>query len=117
MADAVWQYTAKSAPPGVAAVAAASASQDEIAGVAKFSRKNRRRQGGQGGQGGQGQREGAQPEKAEKPQEGRGKRHSDGPPPSACNMHWKWGKNAHYCSAKTSCPWVNDVKPPQDKAK
>ena len=48
---------------------------------------------------------------------GRGPRHPDGPPESACDMHWKWGRSAHHCSNWEQCPWKDQVSPPQDKKK
>ena len=36
----------------------------------------------------------------------RGNPHPDGPPPNACNLHWKYGKAALKCRKEDKCPWA-----------
>ena len=48
----------------------------------------------------------------------RGERHPDGPPESACNQHYRWGRGAFFCSQRDSCPWRDEKEycaPPQDR--
>ena len=42
-----------------------------------------------------------------KPQGREGEPHPDGPPPNACNTHYKYGKAAFTCRKKDSCPWAH----------
>ena len=42
--------------------------------------------------------------KSDKP--ARDKPHADGPPPEACNTHWKYGKAAFKCRKPEVCPWA-----------
>ena len=35
------------------------------------------------------------------------KPHPDGPPPDACNTHYKYGKSAFKCRKPDSCPWAS----------
>ena len=37
----------------------------------------------------------------------RGNPHPDGPPPSACNTHYKYGRGAFKCRKPDSCPWAS----------
>ena len=41
---------------------------------------------------------------------GRGEPHSDNPPASACNTHWKYGRSAFICRKKDTCPWAHLAK-------
>ena len=43
-----------------------------------------------------------------------GNPHEDGPPPEACMNHYRWGKSAYYCRAKSTCPWKSFANPPED---
>ena len=45
------------------------------------------------------------------PKPGRGNPHPDGPPPQACNTHWKYGKSAFKCRKPGSCPWEHYSNP------
>ena len=40
--------------------------------------------------------------------------HEDGPPPGACMNHYRHGKKAYFCRAKSTCPWRNLEAPPKD---
>ena len=49
---------------------------------------------------------------AKKPkQRDRGHPHPDGPPETACYLHWKFGRSAYTCKKKGSCPWRDFTKP------
>ena len=49
---------------------------------------------------------------AKKPQKkDRGHPHPDGPPETACYLHWRFGRSAYACKKKSSCPWKNYIKP------
>ena len=49
-------------------------------------------------------------------QKNKGPRHPDNPPFQGCQMHWKWGKSAFFCSEPSSCPWKNIFSPkPENK--
>ena len=37
----------------------------------------------------------------------KGAPHPDGPPPGACNTHYKYGKAAFTCRKKDTCPWAS----------
>ena len=37
----------------------------------------------------------------------RGTPHPDGPPSTACNLHWKYGRSAFKCWKPDTCPWAN----------
>ena len=41
----------------------------------------------------------------------RGDPHPDGPPPNACNLHWKYGRGAYTCRKKDTCPWAHYKAP------
>ena len=41
----------------------------------------------------------------------RGQPHPDGPPETACYLHWRFGKSAFKCKQKATCPWKNFCKP------
>ena len=45
----------------------------------------------------------------------RGTPHPDGPPDSACYLHWRFGKSAFTCKKKSTCPWKNFTKPKTKK--
>ena len=48
----------------------------------------------------------------------RGTKHPDLPPGewTGCNLHYRWGKSAHFCSEPATCPWKNifTPKPPKN---
>ena len=44
-------------------------------------------------------------------QKNRGHPHPDGPPETACYLHWKHGKSAYTCKKKSTCPWKSFTKP------
>ena len=44
----------------------------------------------------------------------RGNPHPDGPPASACNLHWKYGKSAFRCRKLETCPWAHYVPAKQN---
>ena len=63
--------------------------------------RNNNNRGNRGGQGrGGGGRGGGQGQ-------GRGPRHSSNPPDSCCDRHYRHGPESWYCTAPTTCPWVN----------
>ena len=70
-------------------------------------RGNRGARGGQSGQGGQGQQASTGAPK------NKGPRSPDLPPGewTGCGVHYKYGKNAHFCAEPASCPWKNIFKP------
>ena len=37
----------------------------------------------------------------------KGNPHPDGPPPGACNTHYKYGRSAFKCRKPDSCPWAS----------
>ena len=37
--------------------------------------------------------------------------HPDGPPETACRQHLLYGKQAHYCTDRTTCPWRDIISP------
>ena len=96
----------------------------EVAGVARGGRGGRGGRGFRGGRGRGGNRGGSaqsgtaqqsntsgdQNQSGGQPRH-RGPRHPDGPPPSGCSMHWKWGRSAFFCSEPGTCPWKNIFAP------
>ena len=38
-------------------------------------------------------------------------RHSDNPPDTVCRQHWRFGRSAHYCTDRVSCPWRDILTP------
>ena len=112
-ADAVFA-TLQSRTPTVAAVTPASgnygaaaynpaldASADapalQIAAYGNSRGQPQRRGGGRG-----------RPPQSNRPQgQGRGNPHPDGPPPTACNLHWKYGRGAFKCRKEETCPWAH----------
>ena len=38
-------------------------------------------------------------------------RHSDAPPETVCRQHWRYGKSAHYCTDRATCPWKDLLAP------
>ena len=78
----------------------------------------RGRRPGRGGFGGRGHQRGGQGQggRGQSQQRGRGDRHPDGPPETACKMHWRFGRSAYYCTQEDSCPWALSIgKPPRDQ--
>lgn len=47
----------------------------------------------------------------QKPKKNRGDPHPDGPPETACYLHWRYGRSAYTCKKKSSCPWKSFTKP------
>ena len=45
----------------------------------------------------------------------RGTPHPDGPPETACYLHWRFGKSAYTCKNKKKCPWKNYLAPKPKK--
>ena len=68
-----------------------------------------RGRGNRGGQSGQSQ----QPAAPSSGPKHKGPKHPDLPPGdwSGCGVHYKYGKNAHFCAEPASCPWKNVYKP------
>ena len=44
---------------------------------------------------------------ARPPPPSRGNPHPDGPPATACNLHWKYGRCAFDCRKRETCPWAH----------
>ena len=88
----------------VAAIRGSSGRGSGRGGGGRGNRGNRGGGRGRGGGGGQGQGRGGR----------RGTRHPDGPPDSACSMHFRWGKSSHFCTDPLNCPW-KDFIAPKDK--
>ena len=40
--------------------------------------------------------------------------HEDGPPPDACMNHYRHGRSAYCCRAKSTCSWRHISAPPKD---
>ena len=73
----------------------------------------RGRGGAAGGQGGRGGRQRPPPPNPTDPSTW-GSPHEDGPPSGACMNHYRHGRGAYYCRAKSSCPWRHIESPPAD---
>ena len=37
--------------------------------------------------------------------------HPDGPPDNACPIHYKHGRGAYFCAARSTCPWKDIIAP------
>ena len=71
---------------------------------------------GRGGRGRGGGRGGQQPQTSSNPSGNprhKGPKHPDLPAGewTGCGVHFKYGKNAHFCAEPASCPWKNIFKP------
>ena len=80
----------------------------EVAAVTRGGRGgrgNRGNRGNRGGRGGRGGSAGAAPPRH------KGTKHPDLPDGDwkGCQMHFKWGKGAYFCSEPASCPWKNVI--------
>ena len=40
-----------------------------------------------------------------------GQPHPDGPPETACPVHWQWGRSAYYCAGRAYCLWKDNISP------
>ena len=82
-------------------------------------RGGRGRGGGRGGQNGQNQSNSGQSNQSNQSSQSggarpRGTRHPDLPEGDGfCNMHFRWGRGAFFCSDPGSCPWKNVFTPKQ----
>ena len=108
-ADVVWASNAASIS---VAATLTKTSTAEVAATGKPNRGGRNnRGGGRGGGnsgGGSGNSGGGSGGGTKK---GRGPRHSDNPPESACNVHWRFGKAAWHCADRHGCPWRDYESP------
>ena len=130
LADDIHDNTAR--PATVAAVAAARSAanadetlpaipypEPEVAAIrgGRGGRGNRGFRGG--GRGGGGNRGGGQAPASGQPQARRfrGPKHPDLPDGEwrGCALHYKWGRNAHFCAEPSTCPWRNIFTPKQPK--
>ena len=90
---------------------------EEIAAASAFNRgRGRGRFRGRGRSRGQSRGRGGKPHPSQRAGgTTRGERHADGPPESACNQHWNWGRQAFFCGRKSTCPWRDECSPPQEQ--
>ena len=113
-ADSVWSSNSANTTVVSALTKDSAASADaEVAAATGSSKprgnrggRNNRNNRGQGQGGGAGNNSGNGNNKAN-----RGPRHSDNPPNSACNVHWKFGKGAWHCADRHGCPWRDYESP------
>ena len=114
-ADDVYATLGISNSPQVGANAAA-AQDPQLAAFGKGSQNKQQKQNGPGqkknqNQGGQKQNQNQNKNQNNTTKPRRGKRHEDGPPDTACDRHWKYGKNCWYCVKPLKCPWKDYIVP------
>ena len=99
----------------VAAVTQAAGGQEQE--IAAF--KHRGRGGNRGGRSGRGRGRGQQRQRPPPPDPNDrttwGNPHDDGPPPDACMNHYRFGRSAYFCRAKSTCSWRDLSNPPDDR--
>ena len=105
--------TAHAATKSGAAVAAVE--EEEIAAFRRQQPQQKKKPKPQGQQAGQKSGQKGSQRQGGTQQKGRGDPHPDGPPESACQIHWQWGKSAYYCKKPHSCPWQSFTTPPPNK--
>ena len=98
-ADSVWS-TLQTRGSAVSAVIDLDTSADapalqQVAAVAGRGRYQQQRRPGQGQK-----QQASGAKRADKP-------HTEGTPQSACNTHWKYGREAFTCRRPDKCPWAN----------
>ena len=79
-----------------------------------FNRGGRNNRGGRGGASSGTQQAAGNNSGGQRQTKNKGPRHPDNPPFQGCQMHWKWGKSAFFCSEPSTCPWKNIFSPKPD---
>ena len=133
LADYIFETQNVSTPSGAVNALSSTASLDEtqpglsypVAEVNAVSRgrggRGGRGRGGRGGRNNRGGRGGGQQASSESSSQSgpkhKGTKHPDLPPGdwNGCGVHFKYGKNAHFCSEPMTCPWKNVYAPKPTK--
>ena len=83
----------------------------------RFRGRGRGNRGGGNASGGGGQSQSNQSNPQSGPRQYKGTKHPDLPPGdwTGCQMHFRWGRQANFCTEPSTCPWRNVFTPKNNK--